>query len=105
MPHGDDVYTTIMYAAPASELLVEESFYTNPSNIIACDADAGCLGDRHRAMVAMDYPAKYVIERCCDPSKYNYAACTVYTTNDFSPQLTAAEIASFETILRPYCPL
>jgi hypothetical protein len=104
MPHGDDLYNSILYAAPTSALLVEESFYTDPSNVAVCGTDAGYLGDRHRFLAAIRYPPKYLTERCCNPANYDYASCAAYLTENFGSYLTAAEVTGAEAVFQAGCP-
>ena len=103
MPHGDDIYNALLWAAPVEEFLPPFEFYADTGNIAVCGMDMFCLSLRHRSLLAIKYPSSYTVARCCFPNSYGYASCSEYLNDSHGDSLTAEEITNAIVQIQRLC--
>ena len=103
LPHGDDIYSATLRAVPSDHLLPRVSFYSLDQNTSVCGDDVDCLSKRHKALLAIDYPDNYTLERGCNPTQYGYTDCRAYLVENYGEVLTEDEINSAVTSIQNLC--
>jgi len=98
MPHGDDVYSATLREVPVAEFLPTFDIYSHPDYTSVCGTSKPCISKRHRALLAISYPAQWMRERCCHPERYDYTSCSDYIHSEYSTYLTEAEMT--EAVVR-----
>ncbi len=104
VPHGDDIYSATLRAAPSAGFLPDFDFYGDPAHTAVCGSAGPCLSRRHRALLALAHPDNWTTRRCCDPGQYGYASCEDYLTASYASVLTAGEIAAGAAAVEAGCP-
>jgi hypothetical protein len=103
LPHGDDIYNAALAATPNEELFTPFSFYEDSANIEICGTDRHELSQRHRALLAINYPANWTRNHCCNPENYDYTSCEAYLQERYGAYLTPEELTTAVTTISSLC--
>jgi hypothetical protein len=103
LPHGDDIYNASLAATPTEELLTPFSFYEDSANIEICGRDRYQLSQRYRVLLAINYPANWTLNRCCNSTDYGFSSCEDYLQINYGAYLTPEELSNAVTTITSLC--
>lgn len=103
LPHGDDLYGPTYYEIPTEKFLPTIDFYADSPNRAVCGSDNYCISLRHKAMLLIDYPARWDIERCCHAAEYGYETCSDYLQSQYGANLTPDELVALIESMQGHC--